>query len=370
MALAALFTAACKDSEPAATAPGDTAPAGRVIEITGTVRARNTQGERPLALGHEVAGSDTIITDTGASVSIWLYHNNARWNLGPEKERRVMESAAWSLPRSEDAPLLDGKGQDDRTAAAGRQAERSAADTLATTPVPEDVARATQDQGALAEAEGGGSGSATGGAREQERQIPRDSGSSASRKDGKASKSRDPGRTAASLSLVDRADTTVGVAKKQVSSGDEPSGSGGLETIEAAAVADQDPSANEDKAALVGSNVQPDTATSMARPSSIKLGSTEILTGLGSDAVRKALQKALSSRLDELDQCLVKTLGSGQRTLVVHLGVDARGKVTNVALQGGDARILACARDAFSSMTVPDIGNRVEWDQSISWQRQ
>jgi hypothetical protein len=113
--------------------PETSAPAGKVVDIEGTVRARPLQGEaRVLVLGDEVRGAEIIETGADGSVQIALYHNDAQWFLGPDKQRQVSESEAWRLPRQPRQPLLAGTGEVDPTAAAGRQAERQAADTLAT----------------------------------------------------------------------------------------------------------------------------------------------------------------------------------------------------------------------------------------------
>ncbi|CAN5809180.1 hypothetical protein BH11MYX3_BH11MYX3_32820 [soil metagenome] len=64
-----------------------------------------------------------ITTAAGARVVILLAHNNATWDLGPNKHEQVSQSMAWQLARV-DAPA----GQvDETTTAAGRHAERSAA---------------------------------------------------------------------------------------------------------------------------------------------------------------------------------------------------------------------------------------------------
>lgn len=115
---------ACKSSSDApASQPG--VAVGKVIEVSGTVTVRRADVARPLAKGESVEGDDVVETGADGNVIVELAHNLARWELGPNKKSKVRESAAWSLPKkSGDVAHVQ---QD--TAAAGRPAERSAADT-------------------------------------------------------------------------------------------------------------------------------------------------------------------------------------------------------------------------------------------------
>jgi hypothetical protein len=106
-----------KSDAPAAQ-PG--AVAGKVLEVSGSVKV----GAKQLAVGDRVNTDDVIETGADGNVVIELAHNQARWELGPGRKVRPTESLAWTHERHGSAAAVD---QD--TSAAGRPAERSAADT-------------------------------------------------------------------------------------------------------------------------------------------------------------------------------------------------------------------------------------------------
>ncbi len=110
--------------------------AGRVVELSGRVTAewKSAAGEgmRALAKGDPVFADDTVVTDAGASVTILLAHNHARWVLGGGKRMALVDSASWNAPPAKGESMLAGGKSDDDTAVAGRHAEREAADTAAT----------------------------------------------------------------------------------------------------------------------------------------------------------------------------------------------------------------------------------------------
>ena len=109
-----------KQDAPAAQAG---APAGTVLDVTGAV----TVGGTPLAKGATVNADDVVETGGDGHVRILLAHNNATWDLGPNKHEKVSASLAWTLAKV-DTPA---KPVDQDTSSAGRPAERSAADTAA-----------------------------------------------------------------------------------------------------------------------------------------------------------------------------------------------------------------------------------------------
>jgi hypothetical protein len=135
--------------------PGDpNAPAGVVVELAGEVTARRaaTGTEfRPLAVEAQVFADDTITTGAGASVAIRLRHNNAVWNLGPDKARRVDGSVAWGAAATSADPLA--QTSTDPSASAGRHVEVEAAgdDTS-----PNTGTATTDEPGAENEARAGG----------------------------------------------------------------------------------------------------------------------------------------------------------------------------------------------------------------------
>lgn len=84
-------------------------------------------------------------------MKIELAHNKAIWTLGPNKHEKVSSSLAWTLAKNEGTA----KPVDQDTSAAGRPAERSAADTSVTASEddsPEDKPRGLVAPGAAAPA--------------------------------------------------------------------------------------------------------------------------------------------------------------------------------------------------------------------------
>jgi hypothetical protein len=106
--------------------PGPDEVAGKVVNVAGAVSAERSGKTRVLTVGAPVYGGDTIVTGDDGSITIELAHNQARWSLGAGKKRQLNESVAWNAPRPSAEELLARK-QTDKTTAAGRHAERSAA---------------------------------------------------------------------------------------------------------------------------------------------------------------------------------------------------------------------------------------------------
>ena len=121
-------------------------PAGDVREVTGAVTATRSGEKRVLAVGDEVSGDDVIETGPDGSIVIELRHNEVEWSLGPGQKKQVAESAAWKAPKG-------GKGStDERSTAAGRHAEREAAETAETAVATADEAPAAPGAAAPAPA--------------------------------------------------------------------------------------------------------------------------------------------------------------------------------------------------------------------------
>jgi len=110
--------------------------AGKVIEASGTVTVHHGDAARPLAKGETVEGDDVVETGADGSVVIELAHNNATWELGPNKKTRVRESLAWNEAKKD----RSAKAVEQDSAAAGRHAERNAADTTASAGAPASAA--------------------------------------------------------------------------------------------------------------------------------------------------------------------------------------------------------------------------------------
>ena len=104
------------------------APAGDVTELSGDVKATRDGKPRALAKGDVVSGDDVIATGADGRVTIVLAHNQVAWSLGPNKEKKVGDSAAWAAAKGASPESVS----DDKSGAAGRHAERSAADTVST----------------------------------------------------------------------------------------------------------------------------------------------------------------------------------------------------------------------------------------------
>ncbi len=114
---------ACKGggSDAPAVVPGKAV--GKVMEVSGKVTATRGSQTRDLDASSTVSGDDVITTAADGRITILLEHNNATWDLGPNKHEQVSTSMAWQLAKV-DSPA--GK-VDETTTAAGRHAERAAA---------------------------------------------------------------------------------------------------------------------------------------------------------------------------------------------------------------------------------------------------
>lgn len=121
--LLCVSTLGCKGNKDDAAAT-QSGPAGTVLDVTGSV----TVAGKPLAKGATVAADDVVDTGTDGHVIIELAHNQAKWELGANKHEKVSASLAWTLAKNTGTA----KPVDQDTSAAGRPAERSAADTEVT----------------------------------------------------------------------------------------------------------------------------------------------------------------------------------------------------------------------------------------------
>ncbi|HTJ41250.1 MAG TPA: AgmX/PglI C-terminal domain-containing protein [Kofleriaceae bacterium] len=126
--LVLLFLACGKGSSGGGVAVVPGAPAGDVTEIAGDVHATRDGKTRALAKGDVVSGDDVVATGADGRVTIVLRHNQVPWSLGPNKEKKVADSAAWAAAKGASGENVS----DDHSTAAGRHAERSATDTTAT----------------------------------------------------------------------------------------------------------------------------------------------------------------------------------------------------------------------------------------------
>lgn len=132
------------------------APAGDVFDVRGTVTATRNGETRQLARGDVVSGDDVIDTGGDGNIAIRLRHNLVPWTLGPGKKEQVGLSLAWKAPRSTQT-VAGPTGE--RSGAAGRHAEREAADTAANAAAAAETevatATATDETAPAAPAPGG-----------------------------------------------------------------------------------------------------------------------------------------------------------------------------------------------------------------------
>ncbi|MBK7076837.1 MAG: hypothetical protein IPH44_31555 [Myxococcales bacterium] len=103
------------------------AEVGTVVEVEGAVTASRAGQARPLAVGQRVHDDDVVATG-GGRVAIQLDKNHVVWRLGPRLTQQVAQSSAWSAPMAQADVVAT---TDEHSAAAGRHAEREAADTAA-----------------------------------------------------------------------------------------------------------------------------------------------------------------------------------------------------------------------------------------------
>lgn len=106
--------------------------AGKVLELSGTVTVHRGSEVKPLAKGDPVEPDDIVETGADGSVSIELAHNNATWQLGANKKVKVRESLAWNEAKTDKTA----QAVEQDSAAAGRHAERNAADTTVSAAAP------------------------------------------------------------------------------------------------------------------------------------------------------------------------------------------------------------------------------------------
>lgn len=121
-----LLVAGCAEKSPAVAAGNG--PAGKVVEISGSVTAEREGAKRTLTIDETIYANDEIVTGSDSAIVVVLDHNGARWTLGANESRVVSAAAAWRAPKGQG----DGTSKRDVSEAAGRHAEREGFDTAAT----------------------------------------------------------------------------------------------------------------------------------------------------------------------------------------------------------------------------------------------
>jgi hypothetical protein len=128
----AVSAVSCKGgAEEAAKVASNGSGAGKVLEVAGKV----TVNGKPIAVGDQLQADDVVETGDDGRVVIELSHNLAHWELGGNKKQKVSESIAWKLPRSEGNSHVTIQDM----SAAGRPAERNAANSAASAPAMESA---------------------------------------------------------------------------------------------------------------------------------------------------------------------------------------------------------------------------------------
>jgi hypothetical protein len=129
-----------------ATAVDPAAPVGAVTAVSGEVRWTSAAQAAPqvVAVGLAVTRDMVLRTDEGASVTV-RFHNNYEWTLAGGREKKIAGLRVVDLPKVAEvtslADELEGEGGD-RTTAAGRHAEGSAADSAGTVARAPETAEA------------------------------------------------------------------------------------------------------------------------------------------------------------------------------------------------------------------------------------
>jgi hypothetical protein len=141
-----LTAASCK-SHDAATSASQTVAAGKVIEVVGTVTLHHGTDTRPLAKGDLIDADDVVETGADGSAVIENQNNNVNWEIGPNKKSKLRESLAWTAPKKD----KNAKASEQDSTAAGRHAERSAAESSVTATAPAETEE-REDRGETKEA--------------------------------------------------------------------------------------------------------------------------------------------------------------------------------------------------------------------------
>ena len=139
LVLVAAFVLAMACGEEKAAQGPTSGVAGKVLELSGEVKAERGGETRALVVGGEVFAKDTVITGADGTVTILLNHNNAKWSLGSGEKQQIRASLAWKA-KPEKGGAFGGKG-DDTTVTAGRNVENETASTSGTmsADMPEEL---------------------------------------------------------------------------------------------------------------------------------------------------------------------------------------------------------------------------------------
>lgn len=119
-------------------------PAGQVQEVQGLVQAtRSGQSTRDLSAGDTIYVDDSLESGDDASAVIVFGHNNATWQLSAGYKGKVVDSLPWRTKQHRTSALV--RAEQTQTAAAGRNSEREAAESIETM-VPSPAMPAAMDE--------------------------------------------------------------------------------------------------------------------------------------------------------------------------------------------------------------------------------
>lgn len=122
-------------------------PAGQVQEVQGLVQAtRSGQSTRDLSAGDTIYVDDSLESGDDASAVIVFGHNNATWQLSAGYKGKVVDSLPWRTKQHRTSALV--RAEQTQTAAAGRNSEREAAESIETMQ-PNPVMPAMDEQVAI-----------------------------------------------------------------------------------------------------------------------------------------------------------------------------------------------------------------------------
>ncbi|HVK75094.1 MAG TPA: hypothetical protein VM734_17315 [Kofleriaceae bacterium] len=338
----ALSTAACGSGASGGPAIVAGAPAGDVVEVAGKVTATRSGAVRDLAAGAEVSGDDVIETGADGRVTIKLRHNQVPWTLGPGRKEQVGGSLAWKAPKAT-GELAAVSG--DRSTAAGRHAEREAADTGASADLAMAPAAAAAAPAAAAEPP----------AAMEEAEVPPPPPSpppppieAIAERTPKRARGAAPAGKGAKLDEPFGEDLGVTGGLGLTGTGEGGGGAGGGIGLGNVGTIGKGGGTG---AGAGGYGSGPGAAKQPAA-AQLAIGTVDVSGGLSRDLALKVVK----ANHNQLRYCAERAAVPEKLTLVVELSVGADGKVTGATVQGVAGTLAGCLRNAFTRMQFPVAG--------------
>lgn len=329
--------------------------------------------------GDKVVGADVVVTQGDGSVAIRLDHNGALWNLGPDRRVKVSESAAWTALPDKGARLVSGKTERDRTAAAGRHAERQAANTAATA-VEGSSERAAPESQNLSNADLPERAGASRPGSDEERELrdpesKRASAAPPSPRNARPGRSRDDSPTGnvteededsseadetRALRAANAAPDPEQEAPREAPR-DESSGGGSPEKSDRKASASDHLAKNAEAKTVAADSAGP-----------LALGTTRVLDSAGktrsAPPAPEALRRALKRRLRDMVTCVGNRGPETRAVLTVEVRVAANGTISNLEAVGGPRSLKRCAAEVLQKAIGVDVGRGpYRAEQTLIW---